>query len=366
MWRECRARGVVNPWRLKAAIRAVGLVCILGLSKLAYAEPYQLGHGYDLPFSGLNAGGYLSVQGSDINGVPSKLSLQDLSLFLRKDFTPDWHFFTEIELGRPLVFTPAGLSTSHTDFDIERLYVDHNLSARTTLRIGKFLTPIGRWNQIHADPLVWTVSRPLTTSTAFAKNATGLQIYGTWPLADSSIDYQVFLDNSNDLDPTEGHESVYADPETQPNPPNAFRQGAGARLKYRSLNDDLQIGLSVDHFEMKNQPGYKNLVGADVFYTHNRVEIQSELVYRKDENFAHKTEWGGYVQAVVPLIEHFYGVLAHERYQAELFDEPVNSNIVDITYRPTPPFSIKLEHRQSTGAVQLAPSGWFVSMALLF
>ena len=72
------------------------------------------------------------------------------------------------------------------------------------------------------------------------------------------------------------------------------------------------------------------------------------------------------MQVVVPLAHHFYGVVAHERYKAELFNNPVNSNILDITYRPTPPFSIKLEHRQSSGEKILAPSGWFVSMALLF
>lgn len=347
--------------------RVVALVLLAGLgSGLAHADSYRLGDGYHLPGLGLDLGGYLSVQGSNTRGSPSNLSLQDLSLFLHEDFSPDWHFFTEIELGQPIVFSNSGLTTSNTDLDIERFYVDYNLSSRSTLRLGKFLTPIGRWNQIHADPLVWTVTRPLTTETAFAKNASGIQLYGSWPLKNSAIDYQLFLDDTDVSDPTDAHESIYTDSSLQPNPPNAFTQGVGGRLKYRALDDALQIGLSVDHFEMKDQPGFKNLIGADFFYTYHRFELQSEMLYRRDEDYPHKTEWGGYMQVVVPLVHHFYGVIAHERYKAELFNRPVNSNILDITYRPIPPFSIKLEHRQSSGEEVLAPSGWFLSMALLF
>ena len=347
--------------------RVVALILFAGLgSGLAHADSYRLGDGYHLPGLGLDLGGYLSVQGSNTRGSPSNLSLQDLSLFLHEDFSPDWHFFTEIELGQPIVFSNSGLTTSNTDFDIERFYVDYNLSSRATLRLGKFLTPIGRWNQIHADPLVWTVTRPLTTETAFAKNASGIQLYGSWPLKNSAIDYQFFLDDTDVSDPTDARESIYTDSNIQPNPPNAFTQGVGARLKYRALDDALQIGLSADHFEMKDQPGFKNLIGADFFYTYRRFELQSEMLYRRDQDFPHQTEWGGYMQVVVPLVHHFYGVIAHERYKAELFNRPVNSNILDITYRPIPPFSIKLEHRQSSGEEVLAPSGWFLSMALLF
>ncbi len=333
---------------------------------VACADSYRLGHGYQVPGLGLDAGGYLSVQGSRSQNQPNRLSLQDLSLFLHEDFSPDWHFFTEIELGQPIVATPTGVSTAQTDFDIERFYVDYNLSTRATLRFGKFLTPIGRWNQIHADPLVWTVTRPLSTETAFAKNASGAQLYGSWPLAHSAIDYQLYVDDTDVSDPTDAHESIFSDARIQPNPPDAFTQAVGARIKYRALDDALQIGLSAAHFQMKDQPGFKNLVGADFFYTAHRVEFQSEMLYRRDESAPHQAEWGGYGQIVVPLVRNFYGVFAHERYQSELFPQPVNSNVWDITYRPIPPFSIKLERRQSSGEKRLAPSGWVVSMALLF
>jgi hypothetical protein len=87
------------------------------------------------------------------------------------------------------------------------------------------------------------------------------------------------------------------------------------------------------------------------------------MVYRRG---AGSSEWGGFVQAVLPLTNNVYGIVTHERYKAEIFNNPVNSTSLGITYRPTPPFSIKLERRESRGEERLAPDGWLFSVALLF
>jgi hypothetical protein len=339
---------------------------LLGLAARTQAAPYELGQGYRLPALGLTAGGYLSVQISDLEGERSKATVQDLSLFLHGDPRPDWHFFSEIEVSNPVTLTENGLATNDIDLDFERLYLDHNLSSRSTLRFGKFLTPVGRWNQIHADPLVWTVSRPLTTSAAFARNASGAQLYGSWPLERSTIDYQVFIDDTAQLDPSEGHEKTYMDLSVLPNPPSAFKRGAGARLRYRTFDDAFQTGISVAHYQLKDLPGFKDMIGADLFYLRDEIEYSGEIIYRKDDSQAAQNEWGGFVQVVVPLANNFYGIAMQEHYKAARFNEPVNSTSLGLTYRPTPPFSIKLERRESTGEQRLAPDGWLFSVALLF
>lgn len=353
------------PTAIRRALRTAALGILLALPGLVQAAPYTLGQGYRLPILGLTAGGYLSIQANALEGEKSQAALQDLSLFLHGDLRPDWHFFTEVELSTPVTISRDGLSSKDIDLDFERFYFDHNLAARTTLRLGKFLTPVGRWNQIHADPLVWTVSRPLTTSAAFAKNASGAQLYGSWPVGRSAVDYQLYLDDTAGLDPSEGHEKTFMDLSVQPNPPSSFRHGGGARLQYRSFDDDFLAGVSAGRFELKDRPGYKNLVGADLFYTVDDYEFSGEAVYRKDDGGG-LSEWGGFVQAVVPLGHAFYGIVLHERYKAELFERPVDSTSLGITYRPTPPFSIKLERRESRGEERLAPDGWLFSVAVLF
>jgi hypothetical protein len=329
------------------------------------AAPYELGQGYPIAGPGLIASGYLSLRADNLEGERAKLALQDASLLLHGDPSPVWHFFAEIELSNALVYNHDGLKTTDADLDFERLYLDHNLNSRATLRLGKFLTPIGRWNLIHADPLVWTVSRPLTTAAAFARNAAGAQLLGSWPLDDSAIDFSLYLDDSARLDPSEGQEKTFLDLSLKPNPPSSFRHGGGARLAYRNFDDSLQLGLSAARFTLKDLPGGKNLLGADFFYGRNNLELTGEAVYRHDEQSGGGEEWGAFMQLALPLGAGFYGIAEQEHYKAALFPHPVDSTSLGITWRPTPPFSIKLERRESRGEEQLAPDGWLFSIAIL-
>ena len=347
-----------------------GILVLRGMLLLsaaaAQAAPYELGEGYKLPWLGLTAGGYATLQASDLENQKAKATIEDLSLFLHSDPTPDWHFFSEIEVSNPLFLTRDGFSVRDADLDFERFYMDYNLAPRQTLRLGKFLTPIGRWNLIHADPLVWTVSRPLTTAAPFARNASGVQFYGSAPLGDSAIDYQGYVDDSAQLDPTEGHEQTYIDLNVRPNPPSSFQQGSGMRLQYRTIDDAFLIGLSAARYRLKDIPGFKDLVGMDVFYTHNELEVSGESVYRQEEGPSGEKEWGGFIQLVAPIANNVYAIARHERYKAELFSGVLNSTSYGITYRPKPPLSFKVEYRDSWGQVSLAPSGWLFSVATLF
>lgn len=337
-------------------------------SGIASAAPYELGQGYRLPFLGLTAGGYASVQLSDLEGEKAQTTVQDLSLFLRADPAPDWHFFSELEVSNPVTYRDGNLESGDIDLDVERLYVDHDLGARQTLRLGKFLTPVGRWNTIHADPLVWSASRPLTTSAAFARNATGLQLQGSWPASRARIEYQFYLDDSGDLDPSEGHEQTYPELSVRPNPPSTFRHGGGAHIQYRSLSfdDPWSIGLSAGHFRQNDQSGSKDLLGADFYVSHDSLELTGEAVWRSDDGAAGNPEHGWFVQGVAPFNQGFYCVLTHERYKAAMFARAVDWTSLGVTYRPTPPIAIKLERRVSSGEERLAPSGWLFSAAIMF
>ncbi len=336
----------------------------LGGTGPAGAAPYALGHGYPLPWLGLTAGGYVSIRASKLESDKARISVPDLSLFLRSDVSPRWHFFSEMELGNALTWTRDGLSTSDADLDVERLYLDHNLSSKLTLRLGKFLTPIGRWNLIHADPLVWSVSRPLTTATAFSRHAAGLELSGSWPLGQSALDYRLFADDTALLDRSQRNERVFVDTPYQPNPRNAFDHGGGLRLRYLTFDEALQVGFSAARFRLKDRPGMRELIGADLLYTRAGFEVTGETIYRRSEG-AGGDEWGGFAQLVAPLGHHFFGVVCQERYKVEGYPRPTNSARFGVTYRPTPPLSFKLELRQAWGEERLAPDGWLFSVAVL-
>jgi len=329
------------------------------------ATPYRLGQGHPLPWLGLTVGGYISVRASSLEGERAELAVQDLSLFLHRDFGARWHFFSEMELGNAFRLTRDGLYTSDSDFDIERLYLDHNLSPKTSLRIGKFLTPVGRWNLVHADPLVWSVSRPLTTGTAFSRHATGVELLGSWPVGLASVDYQLFADDTAELDPSQGNEKAFVEVDPRPNPRNAFDHAAGLQLRYRTFDNGLELGLSLARFTLQDQPRTHNLIGADLLYAREGMELSAEAVRRSLDDGHGADEWGGFVQLVVPLWRSFYAVACHERYRAETFPEPASIDRLGITYRPQPAFSIKLERRETRGEKRAAPDGWLLSIAVL-
>ena len=349
--------------RLATLVIRLTLACLAAAGPAAAAQPYQLGQGYPLPWHGLTAGGYASLRLTALEGARTRFEVQDLSLFLHGDLSPTWRFFSEIELGEPLI-VPGHRVTSQTDLDVERLYLDHTLSPRTTLRLGKFLTPVGRWNVIHAEPLTWSASRPLTTSAAFARHASGLDLYGTQPLGRSSVDYHLYADATAALDPTQGLEDTYEEP-LRPNPPSAFRHAAGLYLRWRNQDDNLQVGFSAARYSMKQQPASKLLAGVDFFYARSGYELAGEYVYRRDEHGGGRDERGGYLQLAAPITDGLHTVLTHERYRLTLFPRALEWTGIGLAWRPLPPLSLKLEYRESRGEERLMPDGWLLTLGSL-
>lgn len=326
---------------------------------------YRLGRGYRLDSLGVTLGGYANFRYENLEGRKAAFTPQDLSLFLGAELTPTWRFFSESEIGNAFTVTGAGLSGSGREFDVERLYLEHDLSTGLRLRIGKYLTPIGRWNLVHADPLVWTVSRPLTTASAFARHASGAEAIGAFRLGRGTLDYRLFLDDTGDLDPSQRTEEAFLDTDVQPNPRNAFDHGAGVRLVYRSLDDRLQLGFSAAHFKLQDRPNGKNLVGADLFYAVRRAELTGEAVYRESNGDAEGDDRGAFLQLAVPVYGEWFAVASHERYKSGLFPEAADIDRFGVTYRPVPPVSVKIERRETRGEERLAPDGWLLAFSLL-
>ena len=260
----------------KPGLRAAALLALALAVPLVHAgEPvfppqttgYQLGRGYHVDSLGVTLGGYANFRYSDLEGQQANFTAQDLSLFVSGDLSTTWRFFSEAEFGNAFTITDHGWSNDDADFDVERLYLEHDLRPRLRVRVGKFLTPIGRWNLVHADPLVWTVSRPLVTAAPFARHAAGAEAIGSVPAGEGTLDYRVFVDDTRQLDPSQRSEQAFPDVTVQPNPRNAFDHGAGLRLLYRSFDDRLQLGFSAAHFRLQDLPNGKDLVAVDGYYT---------------------------------------------------------------------------------------------------
>lgn len=327
--------------------------------------PYEPGQGFALPWRDTWAGGYATMRMFDPEHAPASLGLQDISLFLHGSPAPAWQFFAEFELGDTLEIDRDGASASLDDVDLERLYVEHNLGARNTLRIGKFLTPIGRWNTIHADPLVWSVTRPLSTSAPFARHASGVALFGERPLGEGAIEYHVFGDATDDLDASERHEEMFEDSGIEPAPPHAFSHATGLHLNYRNGADSFRLGASLARFGLRDSPQTWELAGADIYLARNGWEFNGEAVYRRADSGARRSESGAFAQLVAPLSEHLFVVGSAERFRSARFDRSTRWAAIGLAWRPRSPYTFKLEFRHSEGETRPLPGGLLLSAAIL-
>ena len=355
---------------IRPAILLLGLVSLNGVSDAAEnrweSAPYHLGQGLGFPHQHLTLGGYLDLHVADLEQQDSSLSLRSLSLFISKPFLNRWQFFSELELGDAVKISEDGITSEDAELDLERFYLDYRQSREITLRLGKYLTPVGRWNLIHAAPLVWTPDRPLTTAAGFARHATGLMLYGDMDLGSDSLDYSLFADDSEYLDPTQEKELAFEDDRTGLSPHNAFEWAVGGRLVYHFADDAAQIGVSYLRSRMEDLEDETELFGADLFWAIRRMEFSFEGIYRNSLGQDEPDEYGGFVQAVLPVTEHLYLIGRHESYRAAFQQDTAEIESVGITYRPHWAVSLKLEYRAGSNNEVVAPSGWLGCLAILF
>jgi hypothetical protein len=342
----------------RCLLKAVALILLCTDSPWVTAEDtrtgYQLGRGYALGNTGIRLGGYASLHSEGARSSPWTTNLNDLSLFVTWDGGGKLRYFSETEAENSLDITQHRQLTDGINFRLERLYVDYLATERITFRIGKVLTPVGQWNMIHVDPLVWTTTRPVATETLFAEHATGITLQGVIPVSNRALEYAVYSDFSSTLDPKRSDGLN-------------FSAAQGIRLR-STVYDSLQIGLSYLDFALLGESASRNhLAGVDFAWSYQRFALNSEIVYRHADAGMHPDRWQGYIQSVSPLSSDLSAVIRYE-----FFDPPQGmktlgqAEVLGFAYRPQSALILKLEYRLGQHNRELAPDGLFASFSVLF
>lgn len=352
---------------LRMAAWSLAMVCPAVLAQPAEEPPvaeegplapgYQFGQGLALGESGFTLGGYAvaAYDGTvDEPGGPAwRAGLDALSGFLWWDVGGRWRFFTEVELEHGLIATSDEITADDAYLGLERLYFDYGYSDSLKLRLGKFLTPVGHWNLIHAAPLVWTTSRPLITEATFPVNATGAMLTGVLHWLPRGLEY-----------------SVYGSPgqELFPNPEiDTFEEAYGLHLSTELL-PQLNVGLSFVDFELDSSADQRRrLYGIDFQWNWHRYELTGEFAYRVTSlTNAERDEQGGYLQLVAPLGERLFAVVRYEAFRDTAATEDLNVYLGGLTYRPRPGLVLKAEYSRATDNDIDARDGLQASFAVLF
>lgn len=343
-------------------LACAALPAAAGAAEPAEAAPagrqYELGKGLALGDSGFSLGGY-AVAAYDGTGAGTpvdpewRVGLDALSGFLWWDRGTRWSFFSEFELEDALVAAPGDTTTDEAYLGLERFYFDYTYTDALKFRVGKFLTPVGRWNLVHAAPLVWTTSRPLVTEATFPTNATGAMVFGVLPWLPRGLEY-----------------SVYASPgeELFPNPElDTFDEAYGLHLATYAL-PELAVGISYVDFELaSNVDQRRKLYGLDFHWTRRHFEVSGEFAYRVTSlTNATRDEQGGYLQMVAPLGHRLFFVARYETFRESDADRDLHVYLGGLNYRPRPGIALKAEYSRATDNDIDARDGALASIAVLF
>ncbi len=327
---------------------------------------YALGQGWFFPQYDLRLGGYTDIKYYQIDHGKRALSVEDASLFVTKDWGSRWRFFTETELTDALNSEGNGVTMTDARIDVERLYLDYRLFDSATLRFGKFLTPIGQWNLTHADPLVWTSVRPLTTESSFASHANGAMIYGTLNVDSNDLDYWLFVDDSAAIGIDTTNDAAFGAYGATNKLKNSFAHAVGGQLLYHMWNGHLSIGGSAATFTMELPNISYSLLGLDIDWSDRFGDVSGEAIRRTSHSPGYPDDYGGYLQGVLNLPSRFFLVGRIERYKSAAVTGRITLRTVGVNYRPSAGVVVKVERVDGTNSRTVSPSGWFASFGLLF
>ena len=262
-------------------------------------------------------------------------------------------------------------------FEIARLYAEYSQSDLLRLRVGRFLTPIGQWNEIHAEPLTWTAVRPLATYRSFAKYSTGALLAGQGAIAGHDAGYALWA-----APQLAGLEQD--DAELQ------FRGAFGGRIAVEAVHgfwlgasgalvrerrpvssfDDDSLGVpppvdSLEPPEYDDDAGRgRGLIGFDLTARHRGLELRAEGTWLQ-RGLDRPEERAAFVQLAVPLLGGLHAIGRAEQV-SPLGGSSGRVSLFGLNWRGPGGLVVKIEKQNAGRAPRAVANGWFLSVSSLF
>jgi len=321
-------------------VKRIIFLSIVGVLSLFGDEGgYQLGHGYRVGSLPLYVGGYVSLELDYDVGRKSKVELEELALMVYGE-EGRFSYLFEIE-GEDLYTKIYGDDTPiiHKQLYLERFYLAYAVSEQSSLRIGKFHSPIGFWNKNPINVLRDTSSNPSITQKLFPKLTSGVELEYK-PLGSYPLQMNFFAQNTRDLD------SLYVG-DIYNNFDAKRHYGVGVGVEYGGVKYQLGGGT----FELTNGDGYTyGLVGLSYEVQKERFQAELGTQYRGDSLLgtqyrgdSHTLPYIGYLQWVHSFDSQHQSIVRLEGY--EEMGEEETAIVVGYTYRPSYPIALKWEYQ---------------------
>jgi len=274
-------------------------------------------------------------------------------------------YLVEVDMAKQTTATWTGRESDERLAPV-RMYLEFAAADLLRVRAGRFLTPFGRWNEYHAEPLTWTPTRPLTTYRPFAKSLTGIMLAGEASPGGIETGYALFWS------PFPAWNEAFQEAEE-----SAFGQVLGGRIA-SEVHANLTLGLSLAvvqrevpevESDQESEPGEvedhgRPLVGADIAWSGANLDLSAESSFLPTGRGLPR-EAGIYLQGAFRLWSQVWAVGRAEYYEP-VDGRPVRTGYAGLTIRESRHFVVKLGRQFSRHPSEKLPGGWFLSLSSLF
>jgi hypothetical protein len=298
------------------------------------AIEYHAGRGLRFGDTGLTIGGFTTFELNRAEGEPAEIALDSLNFLIDYEPIPPLDLFAELEVGDLAELdTGDGDVTSDPDLTVERLHADWSVSDAVNFRVGKFQTPVGRWNLVPAEPFVWTAEEPVTVEQGFDEHQTGVALFGSTFRGSRTLGYWLYGQVVDELD--------------TPSDESPADRSAGARLEYGSSRGEWSVGTSF--LSSKKDGHWSQLGGLDAVLRRGPVELTTEVLVQGGD-IPGRDLWGAHVlavydlQSLTPRLNGLYLVGRYEHFHPS---QARRANVFDVglTWIPVHWLNLKLGYR---------------------
>lgn len=235
---------------------------------------------------------------------------------------------------------------------LSNAFLDYKLTDAFRVRIGKFVSPFGIYNERHdATPTFISTKLPhsvygdheLSTGIKerlFAETSTGIQVLGNLFASGWEVKYQWYLSNGRGTKPSE-----------QDDNPN---KGIGARFVVSPPIEDLRLGASY-YSDRNGKDGNtrQSALGFDAELDNSNLHLESEVIIHRIEkvdgtgisNGTFRKGFGYYVLVACTFFDKLTPFTRYEFHDHDIDEPGVNENLgmIGINYSITPKVYLKNE-----------------------
>jgi hypothetical protein len=315
----------------------------IGLIEYASARGLWLGK------TGLNIGGFATFEIEKERHEDGEFAIDGINFLILFEPVPCLRGFMEIEVGDLLaVNMNNGRTASNPSSNFQRLYGDLTLDDAFNVRLGKFQTPVGRWNLAPAEPFTWTATDPIIIE-AFDEHQTGAMAFGSFFPGDNPLSYWIYAQFTDPFDPESDEEPA--------------DRSVGGRLEYGSSFGSWSLGASFLASQYQERWGY--LGGLDAGWWHDRFELTSEFVYTAGD-LQNPIGWDINLEGVVEVLPSLYLVGRYEHTDPTEQPRALNLGGLGVTWLPRRYLNFKATYRWADHSAEDVFEGFKASFSVIF